>query len=420
MKIVISTDLYTPMINGVATFAHNLAQGLRRRGHEVMVLAPSTTGKLMYESENGVTTVRLPSTKLPIYPDQIHEVPEAKEIFGRKMPRLMYRNGMHVSWWPYPEIEEALDDFRPDVIHNQTPGPVGLAILRYARRRDVPIVSTGHAYPDNITGQVKLPKLAKKGVDEVVRRYFANFLEHSEYATMPTKMAVQDVALGGGKKKEFKVPIRAISNGVDLSEFSPGEPSDETYERFEIPRDKEIVGVVGRVDREKSLHVLIKAFARMAPNRLSAHLVIVGDGKDYDRLAGLVEKLKIQDRVTFTGAIARKDLPDVYRTFDVFATTSATETQGIVLMEAMASGVPVVAVRAGAVGDIVKNNKTGFLKRPNDVRGVSDSILAMLKYPSKRKQLVAGAHEILKQHDISHTLEEFESIYKQVSRRATS
>jgi len=405
------------MINGVATFAHNLADGLADRGHEVMVLAPSTDGKLSYETEGAVTVVRLPSTKLPVYPDQIHEVPEARAIFGMKMPRVIYRNGLNVSWWPYPEIKAALDKFQPDVIHNQTPGGVGLAVVRYAKRRDVPVVQTGHAYPDNITRQVWLPKTAKRGVDEMVRRYFANFLEKSEYATMPTKMAVRDIALAGGKKRQFDVPIVAISNGIDLSEFAPGKAPLSVYKKWKIPQNREIVGNVGRVDREKSLDVLIRAFAKMAPLRPKAHLVIVGDGKDAGRLVELVRKLKLGKRVTFTGAIPREELPEIYRTFDVFATCSQTETQGIVLMEAMASGVPVVAVRAGAVGDIVKNNKTGFLKRGGDVRGVSNSILAILKHPAKRKVLVAGAHEILKEHDLDTTLEEFEKIYRKVARR---
>jgi glycosyltransferase involved in cell wall biosynthesis len=417
MKIAIATDLYTPMSNGIATFARNLAVGLQKRGHEVIVLAPSTTGELGYEYEEGVQVVRLPSMKFPFYPDQISEIPEAREIFGRKIPRLAYRHGLHVSWWPYPEIREALDEFRPDVIHTQTPGPIGLAVLRYARRHDVALVSTGHAYPDNITSQVRLPKSVKRGVDEVVRRYFAGFLEKAEYATMPTQMAIQDIALRG-KRRSFKVSIRAISNGIDLSRFSPGKPQEETYERFGIPRDQEIIGFVGRIDREKSLDVLLTAFARMAPTRPRARLVIVGDGKDADRLEKLADDLEVADKVVFTGAIERGDLPDVYRTFDVFAITSETETQGIVIMEAMASGVGVVAVRAGAVGDIVKNNKTGFLKRPRDVRGIADSLAAMLKYPVKRRQLIAGAHKILEQHDINHTLEEFEQIYRQVSRRA--
>jgi glycosyltransferase involved in cell wall biosynthesis len=406
------------MINGVATFAHNLTQGLQKRGHEVMVLAPSTTGKLDHEYENGVEVLRLPSTKFPFYPDQINEIPEAREIFGRRIPRLAYKNGLHVSWWPYAEIKEALDEFRPEVIHTQVPGPIGLAVLRYARRHDVPMVSTGHAYPDNITGQMHLPKSMKKGVDAVVRRYFAGFLEKAEYATMPTEMAVHDVALNGGRDKQFRVPIQAISNGIDLSEFAPGKAKVETYEQYGIPQGREIVGFVGRVDREKSLDVLIQAFKRVAARRPKVTLVIVGDGADADRLEKLVEKLGLTEQVVFTGALERKVLPEIYRTFDVFAITSETETQGIVIMEAMASGVPVVAVRAGAVGDIVKNNRTGFLKRPRDIYGVADSIAAMLQYPVKRRQLIAGAHEILKQHDINHTLSEFERIYRQVSRRA--
>ena len=110
MKIVISTDVYYPMINGVAVFSRNLAGGLKKRGHQVMVLAPSTTGEFGVEKdeEYGFTVVRLSSTKMHLYPDQINKVPAKKRIMGVKVPQLLYRNGLNVSYTPYLEIKKCI------------------------------------------------------------------------------------------------------------------------------------------------------------------------------------------------------------------------------------------------------------------------------------------------------------------------
>ena len=225
MKIVISSDIYYPMINGVAVFSRNLAAGLKKRGHEVMVIAPSTTGDFTVEKdpEYGFLVARLSSMRVHVYPDQINKVPEAKEFLGLKLPKLFYKNGLNVSLNPYKEICQVLDDFEPDLIHDQTPGPVALAVFRYAKKRDIPLVSTDHAYPDNLTQQLKLPKIAKKPINSMMNKYFVSFLKRSEYATMPTEQAVADLI--PNKRKPFKVPVEALSNGIDLSRFAKGKPN---------------------------------------------------------------------------------------------------------------------------------------------------------------------------------------------------
>ena len=156
MRIAITSDLYYPMTNGVAVFAHNLAKGLAKQGHEVMVICPSFTGKRHRTKKDGVTTVYLRSIRFPFYPDQINDVPENKKILSVKLPRLAYRHGLWITVDPYPELKKALNKFHPDVIHNQTAEMIAIAAMRYVKKYDIPLVSTGHAYPDNLTSQVKL------------------------------------------------------------------------------------------------------------------------------------------------------------------------------------------------------------------------------------------------------------------------
>ena len=161
MKIVIATAVYYPMINGVAVFSHNLAVGLARRGNEVLVVCPSQTGRNYTRTIDGVKTVYLKSVQAKVYPDQIHTVPKKKKVLGVELPHLWYRHGFRVSVFPQREIKRVLDDFQPDVVHVQVSDPIGLSVAAYARRRDIPVVTTEHNQPDVITDPLKLPLVVK-------------------------------------------------------------------------------------------------------------------------------------------------------------------------------------------------------------------------------------------------------------------
>lgn len=414
MRIAITSDLYYPMTNGVAVFAHNLAKGLAKRGHEVMVLCPSFTGKPHRAKRDGVTTVYLRSIRFPFYPDQINKVPDGKEFLGLPLPRLAYRHGLWVTVDPYPEIRRALDKFRPDVIHNQTAEMVAIAVRRYAKKYDVPLVSTGHAYPDNMTSQLKILKPIKKPLDAVLRTYMASFLKHSEYATMPTEMAIDDLV--PKKRKRFDVTVEPLSNGVDLSKFGPKKAPARIYKKYRIPTDVPVVLYVGRVDPEKSIDQVVTAFAEVAEAEPKPVLVIVGDGTDRRHLVDLVQALGIEQSVRFLGRVMPPDVMEVYRTGTLFATASKTETQGIVLIEAAATGLPLVAVGAGAVRELCRHKQNGILCAPDDAAEMADAMLHIIQNPDLREKYSAGSLEVAQCHDLNRTLQRFEEIYGEAIR----
>ena len=416
MKIVISTDVYYPMINGVAVFSKNLATGLKKRGHQVMVLTPSISGKFSVEKDPNCnfTVVRLKSTRMYLYPDQIEKIPNDKKILGIKIPQLLYKNGLHVSYNPYSDIRRVLEDFKPDIIHNQTSGPLALAIFRYAKKRNVPIVMTDHTYPDNLTQQVKLPKFAKKPINAAMNAYFMSFLRRSEYATLPTKQAITDLL--PKNHHSFKVPVEALSNGIDLSHFTKGPASEEIYKKYAIPKNVPIVLYVGRIDPEKSLDILVNSFKKLIKEAPKAHLVMVGDGTAREKLEKMIKRKKLDSQTHFIGRVIGDDLSQIYRTGTVFVITSKTETQSIVLMEAMASGLPAIAVNAGAVTELVKDGENGFIFEPNDTAGIASGINTIISNKELREKMSKNALKMIAKHDINYTLSRFEKIYNNVLR----
>lgn len=398
MRIAIATATYYPQVNGVAVFSHNLACGLAKRGNEVLVICPSQTGKNYTRVEDGMKVCHLKSVDVKIYPDQIHAVPAKKKLF--------YKNGFRVSVFPKREVKKALDEFHPDVVHVQVSDPVGLSVVSYARRHGVPVVTTEHNQPGVITTQLKLG-LVKKPADALLTRYFINRHNKSDFVTMPTRKAILDLVEARGK--EFKVPVAAVSNGVDLSCFRPGHASAEVYKRYGLNIDKLTVLYVGRVDAEKNVKAVVEAYLKVCEAMPSkVQLVIVGDGTDRVRL----EKMAAgRNDVHFLGKVMPPELYEVYRLGDVFVTASEVETQGIVLIEAAASGLPLVAVDAGAVNEVCVNGVNGYLCKPENVNELTQALREVLSDEALRKKMAAESVRLANEHDFERTLDKFTNIY---------
>ena len=280
MKIAIATAVYYPQINGVAVFSHNLAVGLAGRGHEVMVLCPSQTGKNYTRTVDGVKTVYLKSIQARVYPDQIHAVPAKKKVLGVELPHVFYKNSFRVSAFPQREIKKALSSFCPDVVHVQVSDPIGLSVVGYAKKHHIPVVTTEHNQPEVLTDPLKMPGIVKKPVNAMLSAYFRNRQSKSDFVTMPTEQAIRNLL----ENHKFEVPIAAVSNGVDLSNFKPGKAPAAIYNKYDLPIDRPIVLYVGRVDPEKKIGTVIDAFDKVLPSIPNAYMVIVGDGVDKTRL----------------------------------------------------------------------------------------------------------------------------------------
>ncbi|MBQ3430228.1 glycosyltransferase [Candidatus Saccharibacteria bacterium] len=406
MKIVIASDIYYPMTNGVAVFAHNLAQQLAKKGHRVMVICPSFKGKKHITQQGKLRTVYLTSARFPFYPDQIEPVPEKK---------LLYRHGIWFAINAGRQVKKALDWFKPDIIHIQTNEPIAIAARHYALSKNIPFVTTGHTFPDQVTDQFELLKPIKKPADAILKRFLVSFMKNSEYTTMPTELAIQE--LTPEPSKRFKVQVEAVSNGVDLSSFKPGRAKESIYKKYKIPKNKKIALHVGRIDGDKSVDRVIDAFERVLRKRDDIMLLIVGDGIARADLEEMTRALGIEKSVRFLGRVLPPDLNEIYKLADVFVTASEIETQGVVLIEAAATGLPLVAVDAGAVAAIVVDGKNGFLCKPGgDIKGLAKGLETIFGDAVIARRFSAESLELSKQHDLSRTVKRFLEIYQEAIR----
>ncbi len=383
MKILIASDLHYPTINGVATFSRNLAKGLAAHGHEVLVIAPSQTGKKCKEVDGNHVIIRTVSVPFPFY------------------------QNFRISLNPNREVKKIIEEFDPDVIHIQMLMWIGQAAMKFGNKVGIPIVSTNHAMPENLMDNLRLLAPVSRPINYILKVYGARFHSKADFVTLPTQSAID--MFGAGDK--IDVPMEAVSNGIDLSRFTPGKVSDKLYEKFAIPKGVPIVSYVGRLDAEKHMPVLMKAFSRIHAVLPDAHLLIVGDGTERPMLGAMARELGLADHVTLTGRVSDEDLTDLHKVGTVFCMPSPAELQSIATLEAMASGQPTVAVDAGALRELCQDQRNGYLCDQDDEVAIADSLIAILSDPVLRQKMSEESLAIARTHDLQTTLKRFEEIY---------
>jgi len=413
--------MYWPTINGVSTFSRNLAKGMADRGHEVLVIAPSQDGDHHEETDGNYRIIRTASTNFPFYHSQTATLPDRRKIVGVNIPRVYAKNGFKVSLNPQAEIRRALDEFQPDIIHNQQFLMIGQAIFRYAHTHGIPVIHTNHVLPENLLENLRLIAPFSRPLAGALKHYGVGFLKQFDYVTMPTQLAIDITIKNHPRGHQITAPVEVVSNGIELARFSPAKPSPEIYKKYKIPSDKPIISYIGRIDIEKHCSILVEAFARIQ-KLTKSHLLLVGDGTDMANLRDQVRRLGIARKVTFTGRIDRdsEDIIELHRVGTVFCMPSPADLQSIVTLEAMACGQPIVAVNAGALAELCHTGKNGFLCEKDNVDQIAEGLYELTTDPVLRAKFSKESLRIAKTHDITHTLDRFEEIYNSIIKPSKS
>ncbi|MEI3867549.1 glycosyltransferase [Microbacterium sp. CCNWLW134] len=380
LRVLIGCDTFAPDINGAARFAERLAAGLVARGHDVHVIAPNSAYRKspahteVIEGEP-MTVHRLPSVRWPPH-DWLRFV------------------------WPWRSkhyARQVLDEVKPDVVHIQSHIVIGRGLSREARKRGIPIIATNHVMAENILDFTTLPDAMNKVVLKLAWADARRTFQMTRAVTTPTRRAADFL--------ESTIEIQnviPISCGIDRSNYAP----DLT------PRDRNRVLFVGRLTSEKHIDVLLNAVATLDP-ALDVSVDIVGGGDQRKNLENLTAQLGLADRVTFHGHASEEDLRAIYSRASVFAIASIAELQSIATMEAMASGLPVVAANAVALPHLVHDGENGYLFEPGNVAEMADRLTAVLTAtPEERQRMQQASLDGVVVHDIGRTLDTFEALYR--------
>jgi 1,2-diacylglycerol 3-alpha-glucosyltransferase len=385
MRIVIVLDSYPPDLNGGAYFTHRLALQLQQRGHDVLVICPSLSLRQEYSSYQGVNLYRV-----------------------RSWPVWIYRK-FRVCWplFIHQGIEKAIRTFQPDIIHLQGRFFLGSICFRLGKKLQIPMVATNHFMPENFFHYTHLPSSLKSWFANLCWRPILDMLNQVDAVTTPTKTAAALL-----KTLDNRLFVHAISCGVNLKVFRPHQDAQALRYRLCLP-NKPTLLYCGRLDQEKNLPMVISAFAK-ALCHVDAHFVLTGTGAYESKLKQQVTHLGITGNVTFTGYLADEEYPLVYGLADCFVIASTAELQSIVTLEAIASGLPILAANAVALPELVQSGVNGYLFSDNDVQGLSQLIIKILSNRELCQIMGHASHQLALQHDIGHTLDQFEELYQQV------
>jgi len=385
MRIAYLTQPYPPMVSGASIIAEQLAQSMARRGHEVLVIAASDTGRRSLVHQKNLTLLRLNSIRNP------------------------FRANQRLLRFPHKEVSQALRNFRPDLIHVHEPFQSGWLGLSYARAHDIPILYTAHQLPWFISSYLPDFPGLRSFVERIVWAY-ARWLAGQFTAILSPTKTISAVI----KEKAGVKPV-TIPYGIDLQTFDPQKhhgKGAEIREALGIPGEAPIILHVGRLDKDKGVDKVIRAAATVIP-KSEAHLLIVGDGSQRSALEALCKSLGLESRVRFTGFVTDKHtLAGIYTASNIFISASEIETQGIVFIEAAACGLPIAAVNATCISEVVHEGLNGFLAGPGNIPALSSAIEKILRRPECARRMKANARLLAEGYDLEVSFDRHEKYYR--------
>lgn len=386
MRIMIGSESFHPSISGVAVATRTLAAFLAGQGHQVLVLAPSIDVRNYEET-----------------------YPEGFEVYRLRSITNPFRMGFRVTVFPRRQVRAILARWQPQVIHLQDPASICSCLLKAGRAGDIPIVISHHFTLDYVVSYLRYCKFLHQPVRRYLTRRTVLFYNDCRQVICPTENVSEWLHAVG-----VAAPIAVVSNGVNLNRFFSYSNPVEIRLRFNLP-DLPTVLYVGRVDQDKQLEILV-ASVPLVLEHVRAHFVICGGGNLLKRLQQQTIELGVDQHISFLGQLDHNspELPGLYQVAACFVMPSVFETQSIVTMEAMASGLPVVAAASGALPELVADGENGCLFQPGNAADLAEKITIIVNKPELAREM--GHHSLKKVHvhELNPNLRKIERIYNEV------
>ncbi|OWU83795.1 hypothetical protein ATO6_15275 [Oceanicola sp. 22II-s10i] len=376
MRIAMFSNTFLPFTGGVPVSVDRLKRGLEAQGHEVLLVCPAYD---LAENEPGV--LRVPT------------------IF-RSGAMIRLANPLHLRTW------RTVRDFAPDVVHLHHPFWLGSLGLRMARALKVPTVFTYHTRLEHFAHMVPLPGAVFRNV--VAHWIISRFANRCDRVIVPTPVTRDYIRLIG-----VDVPVDVQPTGVEMELYCDQPPSRlDDLRRTLNPDGRLLLITVARLSPEKNVAFILLGMARLKVDGAPRfRLLVLGDGEERGALEAMIEDLGLQDSVHMLGDVSADDVPAHLAISDIFVFASAAETQGMVVLEAMAAGLPVVAVNSSGIDAFVETRQTGYAT-PENLAIWTDSLHGLMVARAERKSMGAAAREAAAKYSIEAFSERVASIYQ--------
>lgn len=379
MHIAFFTNYYHPVVNGVVRSVASFRRVLMEQGHNVFVFAQSDGSY----KDTEPFIFRYPSLPLPLPGDVSAALPVSSFV------------------------DQLLPTLKLDVIHTHHPILLGQTAARKAAELDLPLVFTFHTKYWEYTHYIPFPQEAIQDfLKNAVHRWLQDYMQKCQHIIIPSESLRDTLVREYGLQKHYTV----IPTGTEIEPFLNADGKSLRQEKGW--QDDTVLISVGRLAPEKNWDTLLRAFAKVSAQHLDLRLVLIGDGPARDSLQALASELGIAERVTFTGGLPFDEIPRYLKAADLFGFASVTETQGLVTIEAMAAGLPIVAVDGSGTRDIVEQGKEGYLV-DNDPDALAKGIDNMLSDPHRMKRFSNHALKKAKTFDVQALGKQLVDVYEQ-------
>lgn len=375
MKIAMFTDTFIPNINGIVTSVLNSSKALAKKGHKVYIFTakPKQKKNIIQKLDKNISIFYYSQIKIINYPD-----------FQLAMPGFV-------------DITSKINKIKPDIIHIHTPSFLGWSALLISKIFRIPVVGTYHTLLPEFLEYIPLLKIKKSKIAKnITWNYTQNFYNRCNIVTTPS-IAMKEELIKHGIKK----PIIFLSNGVDTKKFYP----------IRLKKNENTIIHVGRIGYEKSIDILLKAFNELLKINKDAKLIIAGKGPDLEKLKSFSKKLDINKKIKFLGSVDHNKLPLLYSSANIFVTASTIETEGLVVLEAMACGLPIIGVNKLAVPNIVKHKKNGFIIEVGDYKKMAKYMNLLLKNKELSNKFGKESIKIVQNYSLNNIINKLEEIY---------
>jgi 1,2-diacylglycerol 3-alpha-glucosyltransferase len=381
MKIAFFTNCYKPLINGVVSSIVSLKESFEKKGHETFIFAP----------------------RVESYQD------EEANIFRYHSINLTHRVKYPVAIPLSLRAGQAITAFKPDIIHLHHPFVLSLPAIMYAAKLKIPKVLTIHTQYERYAYYVSpIPHVI---TNEAIRRIIFNLSDKVDIITTPSQ-SMKDLIGNYKIKKEVAV----IPNAIDIDLFREKDEQEIALlkKELQISPDDIVILYLGRVSLEKNIDKIIKALAIIQDKKIdNFKFIVVGDGTAVKQLNSLADSLGLTEKVKFVGAIEREKVRHYYQIGDIFSFSSTSETFGMVIIEALASGLPVLAVKAPGAVDIITDGLDGILVE-DDVYQFAEQLENLIKNRELRQELSSNALQTVKRYSSDTISDQVLTLYEKL------
>ncbi|HZH99379.1 MAG TPA: glycosyltransferase [Fimbriimonadaceae bacterium] len=381
LRIAIFSDSALPILNGVSVSIQSLVSELRNQGHSVTIFTAKSPGY----KDSDPNIYRFPAIETP------------------------WTKGYPLA---YPPFMGTLRKFRRhtfDVIHTHTPFTIGFVGLRWAESHEIPIVSTYHTLYDRYAHYI--PFFPRRYIRFKIAKHTNFYYNHVDHVITPSVASYKWL-----RRHSVTTPTSVVPTGTPPRGFID---RAEMRHRLGIPPGQRIMLYVGRIAREKNLPALFAMAARVIAEEPDVRLWLVGDGPYRQEALAMARELGIGDRVQFVGFVPREHVDRYYAAADLFVFSSITETQGLVVQEAMTYGLPAIAVAGGGASAAIQNGENGFVAK-NEVEDFTAHVLRVLRDEDLFSRLSEGASRTVRSYTTADMARAVLQVYGKVihSKRA--